>query len=583
MRRCRRRCCRACRRTCRCETLVVAGEACPAELAARWSLGRRMINAYGPTETTVCATMSDPLAGAGDRADRSADLEHAGVRAGRGLSRCRWGWRASCTSAGAGLARGYLDRPGLTAERFVADPFGAGGEPDVPHRGPGALAAGRRAGVPRARRPQVKLRGFRIELGEIEAVLRAPPGGARRRWWSRARTRRASKRLVAYVVAGERRRPSMPAALRAHAAARAAGLHGAGGVRGARALPLTPNGKLDRGRCRRRSRRPGAELACAARRRRRRCCAALFAEVLGLERVGVDDNFFELGGHSLLATRLVSRIRATLGCRARRSAACSRRRRCEAAGPTARRRGVTARGRPLRAVPRGRPRCRCRSRSGGCGSSTGWKGRARPTTSRWRCGCAGALDATRWQRALARRGRAAREPAHDLPGHGWACRVQSILVPRAARAAAGGASRDRGRARPAAARRRRGGPFDLATELPLRAPLFTLGERRARAAPAAAPHRGRRLVDGAAGARPRGRLRGALRGARRELPPLPVQYADYTLWQRDCSARRRPGQRARAAAGVLDASRWPACPRSSSCRPTGRGPRCRATAATACR
>ena len=152
-------------------TLVVAGDACAGDVVARWSAGRRMINAYGPTEATVCATMSAPLAGAAVPAIGRPDLEHAGLCAGRrACSRCRRGLRASCTLRVRGWRAAIWGAPGLTAERFVADPFGPAGSRMYRT---GDLARWRADGVleflGRAD-AQVKVRGFRIEPGEIEAA-----------------------------------------------------------------------------------------------------------------------------------------------------------------------------------------------------------------------------------------------------------------------------------------------------------------------------------------------------------------------------------------------------------------------------
>jgi amino acid adenylation domain-containing protein/thioester reductase-like protein len=278
----------------------------------------RLVNMYGITETTVHVTyrplsMTDGFAVArssigrplGDLRlyvlDRNSRLAPVGVP-------------GEIHVGGAGLARAYLDRPELTAERFAPDPFGSTAGDRLYRTGDRArwIAGGDLQYLGRMDH-QVKLRGFRIELGEIESVLNEHP--AVRQAVVQARSEPSGAvRLIAYLVAGEKNGVPTDAELRRHLSSRLPEYMLPSGFVRLTAMPLTPEGKVDRrilpppqsGRL------TGSEFV-APRTPAEEELARIWSEVLNVQPIGVDDNFFELGGHSFLAVRIVSRIRESLG------------------------------------------------------------------------------------------------------------------------------------------------------------------------------------------------------------------------------------------------------------------------------
>ncbi|MFJ9967582.1 amino acid adenylation domain-containing protein [Streptomyces avermitilis] len=298
-------------------TLIVAGEACTAELVEAWAPDRRMINAYGPTESTVCATMTGPLAAdAGSPPIGYPIVNTRSYVLDASLQPVAPGVVGELYVTGPGLARGYLGRPGLTAQRFVADPFGRPGERmyrtgDVVRR----RADGQLDFLGRAD-DQVKIRGFRVELGEVESTLAAHPGVAHAAVVVRE-DQPGNRRLVGYVVpaspADNHSSPAhhLTALVRAFAAERSPRHMVPDAVVVLPELPVTANGKLDRRAL------PAPETTTSTSRPPRtpveQILCDLYAQVLGVQVVGAEDDFFDMGGHSLLATTLISRIRTTLG------------------------------------------------------------------------------------------------------------------------------------------------------------------------------------------------------------------------------------------------------------------------------
>src|SRR2546430_5960450 len=288
--------------------LVLGGDQVGAEDVRAWSRVAgdvRLVNTYGPTEASVTATLQE-LAEADGRVAIGRPIANVRAHVLDGeLRPAPVGVAGELCLGGVSVGRGYLERPGLTAERFLPDPFAAGGRlyrtGDLVRR----LSGGELEFLGRVDQ-QVKVRGYRIELGEVEAALLGHPGVSEVAVDVRGQA--AGKRLVAYVV-GE---PVEVAELRAHVASRLPGYMVPSAFVRLESLPLTASGKLDR----RRLPEPEWEERGAYEAPRDEVESALaevWGEVLRAERVGVHDNFFELGGDSILSIRVASRVRQLLG------------------------------------------------------------------------------------------------------------------------------------------------------------------------------------------------------------------------------------------------------------------------------
>ncbi|MEU6602770.1 amino acid adenylation domain-containing protein, partial [Streptomyces flaveolus] len=516
--------------------VVFGGEALEPARLAGW-FGRRgdtaptLVNMYGITETTVHVTwlplvVADATGPEPSRSPIGAALPDLSLYVLDGALRpVPAGESGELYVSGDGVARGYADRRGLTAERFVADPYGPAGSRmyrtgDVVRR----RADGQLEYLGRAD-DQVKIRGFRIEPGEIEAVLARHPGVRGAVVLAREDTP-GDVRLVAYVIPEDGAEIDIRD-LRGYVGERLPEYMVPAAVVPLGAFPLTANGKVDRRALpeprfttaeRRTARSPREEILCE-----------LFAEVLGVPSVGLDDDFFDLGGHSLLGTQLISRIRAVLG------AEVSIRALFEA--PTveglARRLDTDAQARPpvaRRTRPEVLPLSFAQRRLWFLHRLEGISATYNMVTS---VRLSGPLDVKALRTALAdvvARHESLRTVFPEIDG----VPCQLVLDPaeagdRVAFSVTDVTPEEEDSVLAASARH----GFDLERELPLRAAAFALGPRE---------HVLLLVLHHIAGdgwsMGPLTRDLAQAYGARRrgEAPvwePLPVQYADYTLWQRE--------------------------------------------------
>jgi amino acid adenylation domain-containing protein len=293
------------------ETVVVAGEQCPAALAERFSRGRRLLNVYGPTEVTIAATWADSERGDDVSAIGRPLPDYRAYVLDDELVPVAEGTEGELYLGGPAVARGYRNRPGLTAARFLPDPFQGGGARmyrtgDVVVRRPGGELEYRGR-----RDDQVKVRGHRIELGEVERVAAELPEVVA----AAACVLGSGATLGLAVVAAPGAGDGLADSVTRHCAKLLPEAAVPATVRVVDRIPTLTTGKADRGELARLLAAPAREEATGTATARERDVMAVWAEALEREIPGPDADFFELGGHSLAAARVVADLRRTTGLR----------------------------------------------------------------------------------------------------------------------------------------------------------------------------------------------------------------------------------------------------------------------------
>jgi non-ribosomal peptide synthetase component F len=294
-------------------TMVLAGEALTAELVERWARGREFFNAYGPTEATIWSSASRCVKG-NDKPSIGRPIFNTRIYLlDEDMKPVPVGVTGQLFISGIGLARGYLNLADTTAEKFIPDPFSE--EPGRRMYKSGDLARYEPDGnimfVGRAD-DQVKIRGFRIETGEIEAALKEFNEVSDAAVVVR-KSANGDQTLAAYVVPAPNHQPD-EGELRNFLKQRLPEYMLPAMFLTLEALPLMPSGKIDRKALPAPEdfAQSAADKYVAPRTQVEEVLAKIWAQVLGVERVGVNDNFFQLGGHSLLATQIISQLRETL-------------------------------------------------------------------------------------------------------------------------------------------------------------------------------------------------------------------------------------------------------------------------------